>query len=90
MIAVLAVGLVYIFPADVAFLFALDLATYVEAAIVVFAASKVTKVRPLIAFIRTRFVRSLSRMRRSRRQVAKPRRTGSNDDLPGPRLAWAI
>jgi hypothetical protein len=90
MVAALAVGLVYIFPADVAFLFAIDLATYVEAAVVVFTAAQVTKVRPLVAVIRARFMRPLSRRRSSHQRVTKPRRTTSNEDLPGPGLAWAI
>ena len=87
---VIVAGLASTFPADLAFLMALDLSTWVEAAVAVYVAAQVTKIRPILSFLRARFVlgrRTAARERRTR-AVAK-RRESSNDDDPAPRLALA-
>jgi hypothetical protein len=86
----LVAGLAYSFPLDVAFLMAVDLGTWIEAAVAVYVVSNVTRIRPILAFIRAR--QSVFR-RRSRREVRTPavsrRRESSNDDDPAPSLAFA-
>lgn len=73
-------GLASTFPADVAFLMAIDLGTWVEAAVAVYVASQVTKVRPLLTFVRARFSKGpRERMRRTR---ALRMEKSSNDDKP--------
>jgi hypothetical protein len=86
-VALLAAGLVYTFPADLAFLLAVDLATWAEAVVVVFAAAQITKVRPFLTYIRARlFVRRRQRPRALRQ---RPRGETANDDPGEPDRALA-
>ena len=87
---VIVAGLASTFPADLAFLMALDLSTCVEAAVAVYVAAQVTKIRPILSFLRARFAlrrRAAARERRTR--SAATRRESSSDDDPAPRLALA-
>ena len=86
---VLVAGLAASFPPDLAFLMALDLSTWVEAALAVYLATQVARVRPMVMFVR-------ARMQRLRRSARQPRTRGpanalenSNDDDPAPQLGLA-
>jgi len=86
-VVLILAGLASIFPADVAFLMAIDLGTWVEAAFAVYVASQVTKVRPALTFIRARFFnRRRARLRRTR---AVRMKNPSKDDEPAPWHALA-
>jgi hypothetical protein len=86
----LVVGLAYTFPLDFAFLFALDLATWLEAAVFIWAATQATRIRPLVALVRARlFASHRGCGRRRRSQNRKSRLDASNDDPCDPDLAWA-
>ena len=84
-VVLLAAGLAYSFPADIAFLFAIDIGTWLEAAVAVYVAAQVTKIRPVVSFLRARL---FGRQRKSARQVrtrtAAKRDLPANDDDPGP------
>ena len=89
-VIVLVAGLAASFPPDLAFLMAVDLSTWVEAALAVYVAAQLTRVRPILTYVRTRFLggfRKSSRQRRTR-AVAKTREP-SNDDEPAPGLRVA-
>jgi len=79
-------GLATSFPADIAFLMAIDLGTWVEAAVAVYVATQVTKIRPILTFIRARFFTRRSSKRQIRTRVT--RRDKSADDDPAPE--WAL
>ena len=89
-VIVLVAGLATSFPPDFALLMAVDLSTWVEAALAVYVATQVARVRPLVMFIRAKV---LGRLRRSARQARTRSVSKSlqspNDDEPGPRLAVA-
>jgi len=91
LIAVMLVaGLAASFPPDLAFLMALDLSTWVEAALAVYLATQVARVRPIVMFVRAKM---FARLRRSARQVRtrSPAKSleKSNDDEPAGVLAVA-
>ena len=85
---VLVAGLAASFPPDLAFLMALDLSTWVEAALAVYLATQVTRVRPILMFVRAKM---FARSRRSARQVRNRSATKSpeqsKDDEPAGALA---
>jgi len=85
---VLVAGLAASFPPDLAFLMALDLSTWVEAALAVYLATQVARVRPILMFVRAKM---FARLRRSARQVrtrsAVKSLEPSNDDEPAGALA---
>src|SRR4051794_24728499 len=87
LIVLLVAGLAYSLPIDAAFLFAIDLASWVEAAVAVYVVSQVARIRPIIAYLRAHFS---GRSRSSRRQF-RPRRTSirrkPDDDHPA---AWPL
>jgi hypothetical protein len=87
-VALIAAGLAISFPPDIAFLLAIDLGTWVEAAVAVYIAAQVTRIRPLMAFLRATFS---SRVMRSGRQSRTPSLTSrdrqSSDDEPAPAAA---
>jgi hypothetical protein len=86
-VILLLAGLATSFPADIGFLMAIDLGTWIEAAIAVYVVAQVTKIRPLVSFLRVR----LFNQRRSKRQIRTrvPRRQKSiSDDDPAPK--WAL
>jgi hypothetical protein len=90
LVFLLAMGLAYSFPADVAFLFAIDLATWVEAVVVVYAAAQVTKIRPLLALLAARLIRRrYVRKRPARMRRLSALRDAANDDLNEPDRALA-
>jgi O-antigen/teichoic acid export membrane protein len=87
LIVLLVAGLAYSFPIDAAFLFAIDLASWVEAAVAVYVVSQVTRIRPIIAYLRGLFS---GRSRRSRRQFRQHRTSilrKPDDDHPA---MWAL
>jgi membrane protein implicated in regulation of membrane protease activity len=87
LIVLLVAGLAYSFPIDAAFLFAIDLASWVEAAVAVYVVSQVTRIRPIIAYLRARFS---GRSRTSQRQFRQRRtsvRREADDDHPA---AWTL
>ena len=86
-VAVLLVGLAYSFPADIAFLMAVDLGTWVEAVVAVYVVSQVTRIRPILAFFRARFLPRRRSTRQIRSRVVR-RDKPSSDDHPAP--AWAL
>lgn len=90
-VAIFVAGLASTFPADIAFLMAVDLGTWVEAAIAVYVVAQVTKVRPAIAFLRARLFFRKQRSSRGKytRSVAI-KRESSNDDDPASLLAIAV
>ena len=87
----LVAGLATSFPPDLAFLMALDLSTWVEAALAVYVATQVTKIRPMLIFVRAKL---FGRFRRSARQTrtrgAATPREASNDDEPTAALGIAV
>lgn len=89
-VIVLVAGLAASFPPDLAFLMAVDLSTWVEAALAVYVVAQVAKVRPALIFVRAKVLGRLRRsVRRTRtRAVGKPREA-SNDDHPARALGFA-
>ena len=83
-----AAALASSFPADIAFLFAIDLGTWVEAAVAVYLVASVARIRPIMAFVRARLFRARPRSARRRIAVTK-RREPSNEDGPAPAFAVA-
>lgn len=86
-VALVAVGLAYSFPFDLAVLMAIDLGTWVEAAVAVYVVAQVTKVRPIIAHLRLRFCQR--RSRREVRTVSRGDKITASDSDPEPRLLLA-
>jgi len=89
-VVLIAVGLAYSFPMDVAFLMAIDLGTWIEAAVAIYVVSSVTRIRPIVAILRTRLfaLRKRSR-RRTRTPAASKRMAPSNDEDPAQAFAVA-
>ena len=89
-VIVLVAGLAASFPPDLAFLMAFDLSTWVEAALAVYLATQVARVKPILTFVRAKILR---RLRRSSREMRTRRITKalepSNDDDPAPELMFA-
>lgn len=86
---VIVAGLASTFPADLAFLMALDLSTWVEAAIAVYVAAQITRIRPILTLLGARFPLRRTGARETRTRAVAKRRESSNDDDPAPRLALA-
>ena len=88
-VIVLVAGLAVSFPPDFALLMAVDLSTWVEAAISVYIATQLTRVRPAAAFIRMKLS---GRVRKSQRRtrVRSVSRTSdaANDEDPAPELRF--
>jgi hypothetical protein len=89
-VIVLVAGLATAFPPDFALLMAVDLSTWVEAAIAVYVATQVARVRPALMFLRAKiFGRSRGSTRQAlTRSLRKPLEP-SNDDDPADRLVLA-
>lgn len=87
LVSVLAMGLAYSFPADLALLFAADLSVYVEAVVMVFVAAQVAKVRPMLSMARVWLSAAYGRARGRtslRSGATRPERTkAANDDEDG-------
>ena len=86
-VAVLLVGLASSFPADIAFLMAIDLGTWIEAAVAVYVVTQVTRIRPIFGFLRARFFPHRRSRRQIRKRVARKEQPSSDDD---PAAVWAI
>ena len=86
-VAVLVVGLASSFPADIAFLMAIDLGTWVEAAVAVYVVTQVTRIRPIFGILRVRFFSQRRSRRQVRRRVARKERRSKDDD---PAAVWAM
>ena len=86
-VAIILVGLASSFPADIAFLMALDLGTWVEAVVAVYVVTQVTKIRPILAVLRARLVPRRRSMRQIRTRAVRSEKP-SNDD--NPVAGWAL
>jgi hypothetical protein len=85
LVAVVAMGLAYSYPADLALLFAVDIATYLEAAVTVWAVAQVTRVKPAWAATRLRMSAIRARIRgrttvRIQRFLPEKQKLPANDD----------
>lgn len=88
LVIIFAAVLAYSFPADLALLLAIDVATYVDALVGVYVIAQVTRLRPLIALGRASLAARFGR--RSRRATAmrpSKRTSAANDDDPGLAVA---
>jgi hypothetical protein len=89
-VIMLVAGLATSFPPDFALLMAVDLSTWVEAALAVYVATQITRVRPILIFIRARILGPLRRSaRHARTRPLKKLLKPSNDDEPPAELAFA-
>jgi hypothetical protein len=87
----LAAGFAIRYPADIAFIMALDLSTWVEAFVAVYAVTQVTKIRPMLMFARARLLGYLRRSpRQSRTRVSTSRKPPAKEDEPASALAFAV
>lgn len=84
LVVMFAAGLAYSFPADMAFLLAINLVTWAEAAIAVYVVATVTKVRPLVTYLRAIFLRRRAGAVRQQRTHKIPRPDCSNDNDDDP------
>jgi hypothetical protein len=90
-VIVLVAGLAVSFPPDFALLMAVDLSTWVEAALAVYAATQVGRVRPVLMFLRAKmFGRLRASTRHARTRSLKKPDELSNDDEPVGGLAFAV
>lgn len=89
-VMLLAAALAYSFPADIALLLAVDLGTWVEAAVAVYVTARFAKIRPLIAFLRAHLaVRSARSPRQPRSRAVAAQKQPCNDDEHRPLAALA-
>ena len=88
-VMLIAMGLALSFPPDIAFLFAIDMGTWFEAAIAVYVVAQVTRIRPLVAFLKARLAIRHRRAARRPRTAAVERKEASNDDKPRSPFALA-
>ena len=89
-VIVLIAGLATSFPPDFALLMAVDLSTWVEAALAVYLATQVGRVKPILIFVRAKIFAGLRRTGRRRRTRSGAKALErSNDDEPGGPLAFA-
>lgn len=95
LITVLAAGLAYTLPADLALLAAIDYAVWVDAMVGVFVFAQVSRIRPIMSLARLKMMALIHRIRGRTEVRPSPRRddkAGSNDDYPDPasaRMVWA-
>ena len=90
-IMLLAAGFAFSFPADIAFIMALDLSTWVEAFVAVYVVTQVTKIRPMLMSARARLLGYLRRSpRQSRTSVSTSRQQPAKEDEPASALAFAL
>ena len=90
-VMLLAAGFAFSFPADIAFIMALDLSTWVEAFVAVYVVTQVTKIRPMLIFARARLLRYMRRSpRQSRTRVSTSRQQPPKEDEPANALAFAV
>lgn len=88
LVALLAIGFSYTWPADLALLAAIDMATYADALIGVFVLAQVARLKPMLALLRASVAGVTQRCRGRRSRTARkalPKRA-ANDDHP----AWAM
>lgn len=83
----LVAGLAISFPPDLAFLFAIDLSAWVEAAVAVYVAAQVTRIRPLLTILSARLALRRRRSQRQRRSAGAARKERSNDEEDAPASA---
>lgn len=91
LVSIAAIGLAYSFPADLALLFAMDIAIYVEAVVTMFVTAQVARIRPMLMGTRLWLASLGSRLRgrtRIRRAIKPKTPPVANDDDPAPR--WAL
>ena len=81
----------YTLPADFALLAAIDMATYVDAFIGVYIVSRITRLRPMLSYLRLRLAVQLRRSGKRVRQIRVRREPGkttaANDDRPAFAIA---
>jgi hypothetical protein len=91
LIIVIAVGLAYSFPADLAMLAAVDLSVYVDALVGAYLVASLVKVRPALQLARSA-IRAVGRRlggrrKRSRSRIQRPAASrADNDDGPPSRV----
>ncbi|MEO7411051.1 MAG: hypothetical protein ABIU10_07005 [Sphingomicrobium sp.] len=90
MVALFVYAFAQTLPIDFALLVAVDMAVYVDALVGVYVIAQVTKLRPMIAYLRLRASafrgRLNKRARRIRTHVIDGHKSPANDDDP----AWAM
>ena len=89
-VMLIVAGLATSFPPDLAFLFAIDVSAWVEAAVAVYVVAQITRIRPLLTFLRARLAHGGRSAARQVRTRAEAREEPSNDDEPRRRLALAV
>jgi len=94
LVSVLLIGLAYPFPADVALLFAVDLAAYVEAVVAVYVTAQVIRLKPMLTMAKQWFLTAYARIRgrtASRTQISRRSAApkSANDDEDGALLLVA-
>jgi hypothetical protein len=87
MVTVIAAGLAISFPPDIAFLLAICVGTWVEAAVAVYVAAQITRVRPLLTFMKAKVSARVRRSARQTRTASQRRDSSSNDDEPASALS---
>ena len=70
----------YSLPADFALLAAIDMATYVDALIGVYVVARISRLRPILEYLKIRIVQRFPKRQPKRAQ--KPRISADNDDHP--------
>ena len=88
-VALIAGGLAISFPPDTAVLLAIDFGTWVEAAVAVYVAAQVTRVRPLVTFLRATFSPRARRSKRQSRTRSLLKRDRQSDEEPAAVAALA-
>lgn len=88
LIVILAAGLAYTLPMDLAFLMAVDLSVYLDALVGVYLIANLVKVRPALHLARAavgRLIRRFgARAKRSARVQSREAQSADNDDWPEP------
>jgi hypothetical protein len=89
LVMLLAAGFTYSLPMDLAFLAAVDVATYVDALVGVYVVANIARIRPMIAHLRASSIRVA---RKARSRSSRPARralpkSADNDDHPALPMA---
>ncbi len=93
LVMLFASAFAYTLPADFALLAAIDMATYVDALIGVYVLANVGRIKPMIAYLRSRAIGAVQRVRgrasRARNALKALPKRADNDDHPAPAPAMA-
>ena len=80
LIAMFVFAFAYTLPYDFALLAAIDMATYVDALIGVYVIARITKLRPMVDYLKIRIVQRFPKRQLGKAQ--KPMISADNDDYP--------